>query len=658
MKNLKFLVIGLCALFLTNVSALEVNSFETVDSTIGLKDCLTTETECKLSEDITTSESITLTGSKATLDLNGKTLTLNHTIVVDSNAELTIKGNGEVKSSSNSTLFLVQNGGKLVLDGGNYTSTAYNSKVVRVVGASTDTTVKTAVEIGENAVLKANYGVLVYYNGTASYGVVIDFYGEFVGITGNGTSPIWNYGSTGITINGTVKATSGNVPVINIYEGAKITAVNGSDSNINDAAGPAIYAAGYGVWNISGGEFTGNEALSIKSGEWNISGGKFTATGDAIGVPIPEGSASETTGATISITANTGYAKNVTLNITGGTFESEDGLVFLETKSNDTSSAVIQDGVTITGGTFEGDFYSEYLTGFIVSGTVETTVDSKYIADDSDFDTTTGVVREQHAVLTGGYSNGTLSVDNVLAYKGDTITITLNPSEGYYVKSLVVTDENNNDIKVTDNKFTMPDAEVTVNVVFAEIPAYGLTLKLPENGSINVSAEVAYEGDEITVTTEPNEGYVLNKIIVTTASGEEVTVVNGKFEMPAEAVVVTAEYIEEELAYSVTVETSENGEIVVAPLNAYEGDEVTVTVTANEGYELKEIKVVDASGKEIEVTDGKFEMPKSNVTVSAVFTEIEEEVPNTIDNISIYVVMGIASLSALVFICTKKKIFN
>ena len=49
------------------------------------------------------------------------------------------------------------------------------------------------------------------------------------------------------------------------------------------------------------------------------------------------------------------------------------------------------------------------------------------------------------------------------------------------------------------------------------------------------------------------------------------------------------------------------------------GDEVTLTVTPNEGYQLSTLTVKDADENEITVTDNTFTMPASNVTVSASF---------------------------------------
>lgn len=71
----------------------------------------------------------------------------------------------------------------------------------------------------------------------------------------------------------------------------------------------------------------------------------------------------------------------------------------------------------------------------------------------------------------------------------------------------------------------------------------------------------------------------------------------------------------------VTVAAAENGAVSVDPASAAEGDEVTVTVTPDEGYELASVSVTDAEGNEVELAanaDGtySFEMPAGGATVA------------------------------------------
>ena len=71
-------------------------------------------------------------------------------------------------------------------------------------------------------------------------------------------------------------------------------------------------------------------------------------------------------------------------------------------------------------------------------------------------------------------NNGTVSVSPKSASKGTTVTITVNPDEGYKLDSLTVTDKNGNEIKLTDKgngkyTFTMPASKVTIESTFVEI---------------------------------------------------------------------------------------------------------------------------------------------------------------------------------------------
>ncbi|MCR4952776.1 MAG: hypothetical protein K6A43_01770 [Treponema sp.] len=76
--------------------------------------------------------------------------------------------------------------------------------------------------------------------------------------------------------------------------------------------------------------------------------------------------------------------------------------------------------------------------------------------------------------------------------------------------------------------------------------------------------------------------------------------------------------------YTVTVDSSiEHGKVSVDKTSAEAETTITLTATADEGYELDSYSVKDESSNDITVTDGTFAMPKSNVTVSATFTKTE-----------------------------------
>ena len=94
--------------------------------------------------------------------------------------------------------------------------------------------------------------------------------------------------------------------------------------------------------------------------------------------------------------------------------------------------------------------------------------------------------------------------------------------------------------------------------------------------------------------------------------------------MPASDVTVKA--IFEENApetYTVSVQNDGNGSGSATPATAAAGTEITLSATANSGYHFKEWQVVSGS---VTITDNKFTMPASDVTVKAIF---EENAPET-----------------------------
>ncbi len=72
--------------------------------------------------------------------------------------------------------------------------------------------------------------------------------------------------------------------------------------------------------------------------------------------------------------------------------------------------------------------------------------------------------------------HGDVSVSPSRPYRGQTVTITPDPDEGYEVGAVTVTDRNGNEVEVTDNgdgtyKFTQPGGQVTIAVTFVRIGA-------------------------------------------------------------------------------------------------------------------------------------------------------------------------------------------
>lgn len=88
---------------------------------------------------------------------------------------------------------------------------------------------------------------------------------------------------------------------------------------------------------------------------------------------------------------------------------------------------------------------------------------------------------------------------------------------------------------------------------------------------------------------------------------------------------------ETEKTYKVTAAAAENGTVSVDKTTAKEGETVTITTNPANGYVLKSLSAADSNGKAITVTNSTFQMPASDVTISASFEKKPEEGEKEID---------------------------
>ncbi|MGE0076233.1 MAG: T9SS type A sorting domain-containing protein, partial [Bacteroidales bacterium] len=189
--------------------------------------------------------------------------------------------------------------------------------------------------------------------------------------------------------------------------------------------------------------------------------------------------------------------------------------------------------------------------------------------------------------------------------------------------------------------------DVTVTAQFEALPQT-LTMATVANGTITATPSEGIVTDtEITLSTTPAEGYKLieNSLCAYKTGDESVTVsiVEGKFAMPAFDVTVTAEFEQIPAAtYSVTVASGiTNGTLTVEPnTNVAAGAEVMLTATPSAGYRLKEGSLkAHQTGNEsatVTITDSKFAMPSYNVTVTCQFELITGIDDNNTATVSAY----------------------
>lgn len=294
----------------------------------------------------------------------------------------------------------------------------------------------------------------------------------------------------------------------------------------------------------------------------------------------------------------------------------------------------------------------------------------------------------KYAVNCATVEGGTLSADPAEATEGATVTLTATPAEGYEFGSWNVTNASTSAaITVTDNKFTMPAANVNVSATFTKQSGTTYTVMLNNalygigtgnNGTeqsattsdgftvvsgckTNATTKTYYDSGHIRyyadsyLNVSAPSGSIITKIEFVSAgtwndsgilsdggsyenkvwTGEEQSVTfSFSAQCRASSIKVTIESGSEPVKYNVNCQTVTSGTISATPTSAAAGATITLTATPATGYELEAWNVTNAStSASIEVVNNKFTMPAANVNVSATFKEKEMESLKTMDEI-------------------------
>ena len=121
------------------------------------------------------------------------------------------------------------------------------------------------------------------------------------------------------------------------------------------------------------------------------------------------------------------------------------------------------------------------------------------------------------------------------------------------------------------------EATYTIN------PVYNVLFEDILNGLVTADTLKGVEGDAITLTATPEEGYHFGQWDVVDASNNPVAVTGNTFNMPASDVTVNAIFWIDTLNITATANPTEAGTVTGAGQYEYNTD-VTLTATANEGY--------------------------------------------------------------------------
>lgn len=99
-----------------------------------------------------------------------------------------------------------------------------------------------------------------------------------------------------------------------------------------------------------------------------------------------------------------------------------------------------------------------------------------------------------YKVKTKTIGKGNINVNKVSSGAGELIEFTVEPQKGYVLGSVKVTDNKGNTIVFTDNKFTMPTDDVTIEVEFVLEVVQGISDKVEEIKEVIVENPVTASG--------------------------------------------------------------------------------------------------------------------------------------------------------------------
>ena len=582
MKNFKKIVLSILLGVLVIVPS-TVYALTEVKTNEELKEAVKNDSEIVLQNDIIMTDDITVRGQKINIDLNGNSLTLKAYIRVYEGS-LEFSGKGLIKDDRED------------LRGTIYVYGSTDSKAVSYA----------TLTVGKDVKIETKrYGIVVWpitenkkpvptYFPT--YGTVINF---------NGTIISTNENAGGITISGNLKNDGKleNAPIINI----------GKTAVVKTTAEAALYGAGMGVWNIDGGVFEGKSAIGIKSGKLVINDGTFTATGETKTGEL-YGNGIISTGSSIQIENNKGYAGNIEITVNGGTFKSEKGLsIYHYPPTKDEENAL--KSLVINGGVFKANYkllendnvtieYGEFASEIIdllKNGYVQLFTNGVY--------TPSNIIGGSAGLLI----NGKTTIDYIKP--GEEVTIS---TKGMFeLESLDITTSDDKKVTVKDNKFIMPNKLVRVNAKTIEL--YEILYEPNENVEVTftvdgVEKDIAKEGSKVKFSYNVKEGYVVKSIsLVNIYTDEEVEVKDNTFTMPEGSV-------------ELKIVTTEKGDIkeVTKPI------EVSKDVDKEIVEDLSKVKLDNTKTGLLESVDtskleGVTETDKVEVSIKATLNSYDKE---------------------------------
>ena len=256
--------------------------------------------------------------------------------------------------------------------------------------------------------------------------------------------------------------------------------------------------------------------------------------------------------------------------------------------------------------------------------------------------------------VTGG--TGTINIDSS-AEGSSTVNFSVSTAEGYVIDKAWYVMERGGEAHYvyasgTSGSFQMPVGNITFNVSLkkAETPAepegdtYTITTTTSANGRFVVNATKADAGEVVTITTSPNSGYKVSRVSVTGAVASKFTDNVYTFTMPNQNVTVSVTFERGDYQVTLTNYTYDDGRISLSSgtttTGRYaEGERVYIYAYPDRDFYVRSLTITRTDNRqtvnyyESSSSDDVFyfDMPASDVTVRAYFTDGVYEIATDID---------------------------
>lgn len=541
-----------------------------------------------------------------------------------------------------------------------------------VVGTGTKTAL--SADITEGSTLTVN-GTLRAASGSGETGSVITVNGTIdssngvISLAKKAVVDIESTGNVALSKAGLVDANSHKFNLIGKFDvkaGGVLTMdgegwIGGNDANINLTSGD-IAVDMTGLAGDAGD--SGKIVLSFNNAKAEIPEGKrwtLVIGSDPLrvntDVVLDSNSSITVTGDEFRVANNSTLTNNGTINV--------DSLMTISSLGKvEGSGNIVNSGVVVYNGTEPGNVGNTIsITGdgvvyskADITSIFDETVENTAPAEGTEYNGETYIQAwklkaAEYQITTSVMEGGSITSDGLTADESGNFSVeegtspefTVQADEGYVITSVTVDGEEKSDVEENASEYTVAFENISeshsINAVFAE--ASTVTIAETENGTVALSeAEeggtgvtqnndgtyTVVNGTNTLLAITPDESYDVSKV---EANGTELTADtdgNYTFTVTEDTTInVTFTEVEEPVAkYTITASAGEGGTISPSgEVEVAEGESVTFTITADEGYEIADV-IVNGTSKGA-LGEYTFNDVTSNATINAVFEKITEE---------------------------------